>query len=32
VVFATPVNRLGAELRRAQQQPGQVVVEHIYDF
>ncbi len=32
VVFATPVARLGAELRRAQAMPGQVVVEHIYDF
>jgi len=32
VVFAIPVSRLGAELRRAQAMPGQVVVEHIYDF
>lgn len=32
VVFAVPVARLAAELRRAQASAGQVVVEHVYDF
>jgi hypothetical protein len=32
VVFAVPVGRLAAELRRAQAAPGDVAVEHVYDF
>ena len=32
VVFAIPVAGLAAELRRAAEKPGIVIVEHIYDY
>lgn len=32
IVFATPIANLAHELRRAQAAPGQVSVEHVYDF